>query len=115
MPQEDDDALNKLREEVAKMRPPGESAPAHPTATEVVVEAADKVEYATHDACNHEGWRYKRAHGSQYAGLNPALPVSVFCALPKGHLGKHTSKPRFALLPRRRQRVYQWSDVDPQG
>jgi hypothetical protein len=111
MPQDDDDALNRLRDEVAKMDPPPQGAPARPTATESALETPDSVEYATHDACNHEGWRYKKAHGSQYAGLNPALPVSVFCALPKGHLGKHMSKPRFALLRRHRRHVYQWDDA----
>ena len=85
--------------------------PARPTVTEAVT-TAPKVAQPGESLCRNEGWRWITPHHTLYAGLSPDVPMSVYCVLPRGHAGKHVSKPRVAAVPSRRRtyHVYQWSD-----
>jgi hypothetical protein len=104
MATDDSGAVRRLRAEVARTRPKQRIRPAHPTALEALVEPLAVV--ARGERCGNEGWRWVTVFTRVY---NPSVAVSVFCVLPKGHQGRHVSKPRFGFS-RRRKHVYVWED-----
>jgi hypothetical protein len=104
---EDSDAVRRLRAEVAKMDHPSPTPPSHPTAVEALAEGPEPVQPGE-PVCHNEGWRWAN-YAASYGGGNPDSPMSVYCVLPKGHFGKHVSKPR-ASLHRGKKYVYQWDE-----
>jgi hypothetical protein len=105
MASEDSDAVRRLQAEVAKIERPSPTPPSHPTVVEVLIERPE-IAQPGEPLCHYEGWRWAN-YAASYGGVNPTSPMSVYCVLPKGHIGKHTSKPRPALR-RGKRYVYQW-------